>query len=127
MAAQIDPAEAALVALIVNPPEGDVCFLCATSDGRECVWNEIGPDIVAFGRFTGMNYGEQHRVCSPPVTLADVHKACRFACYRRYIFTASNWSTGMGCIRIPSCVENSIRHAFPGDGVFVGFQARDHN
>jgi len=81
MAAQVDPAEAALIVLIVNPPNGEVCFLCATTKGRECVWNEIGHDIVAFGCVTGMCYGEPHHVQTPPLTLAEFHKACRFVCY----------------------------------------------
>jgi len=120
MAAHIDAAVEALVADIANPPDGEVCFLCVSSDGAECVWNEIGDDITSHGRRDAIiSYeGDDGN---------EFHKACRYACYRRYIFTVSRWTRGMGRIRIPACVEASIRIAFPGNGVFVGFQNNQEN
>jgi len=127
MAAQVDACEAALVALLANPLEGEVCFLCYTSNGAECVWEEIGDNITGHGRATGIEYEERNWLSRPPLSLAEFHKACHYGCYRRYIFTVSSWCRGMGRIRIPACVEASIRMTFPGDGVFVGFQANNNN
>jgi len=127
MAAQIELAEGGLVAAIANPPEGEVCFLCATSNETECIWTEIGDDIVDYGCASAIHLEDRVQMHTPPLTLADFHCACHFACYRRYTFTVSSWISGMGCIRIPSCIEGNIWHAFPGDGVFVGFQDRNKN
>jgi len=127
MAAHVDPIVNGLVKDIANPLVGKVCFLCMMSEGMECVWNEIGDDITRHGRAHGINYEDVQREHRPPLSLADFHKACRYGCYRRYIFTVSRWTQGMGQIRIPTCVEASIRHAFPGDGVFVGFQNNPEN
>jgi len=122
MAAPVDVPNAALVAVIANPPEGEVCFLCASTNGNECVWDEVGQDIIGSGRAAGVHYEDRVRMHQTPMNMAEFHKVCRFACYRRYIFTVSSWSSGLGRIRIPTCVEESIRDAFPGNGVFVGFQ-----
>jgi len=119
MAAQINAVVDTLVADIANPPDGEVCFLCASSDGAECVWNKISDDITNHGRADALSFeGDDEKA---------FHKACRYACYRRYIFTVSRWTQGMGRIRIPTCIEASIRNAFPGDGVFVGFQNNPDN
>jgi len=120
MAAPVDAVVEALVADIANPLDGEVCFLCASSNGAECVWNEIGDDITSHGRADAL-------ISYQGVDGNEFHKACRYACYRHYIFTVSRWTQGMGQIRIPACVEASIRHAFPGDGVFVGFQNNPEN
>jgi len=126
MTAQIEIQEAALVAVLANPVEGGVCFLCTSTDGTECMWDEIGDDITGHGRGAGIEYEDRDRFSRPALTLAELHKACRYGCYHRYIFTVSSWCRGMGRIRIPACVEAHIRRTFPGDGVFVGFQA-DNN
>jgi len=125
MAAPIELAAGGLVAEIVNPPDGEVCFLCMSTNGTECIWAEIGDDIIEYARYSVTPLEDQDKMHSPPLTLADLHRSCRFACYQCYIFTISNWSSGMGRIHIPSCIEDNIRHAFLGDGVFVGFQ--EHN
>jgi len=54
-------------------------------------------------------------------TIVASHHAAYYACYRHYIYTASTWTQGAGCVRILTCVETNIRCCFPGDGVFVGF------
>jgi len=41
MAAQISHHKAALVAMLTNPADGKVWFLCTSSDGAVCLWNEI--------------------------------------------------------------------------------------
>jgi len=126
MSVQVDPQEAVLIMEIINPPEGELCFLCTVTNGIECVWPLISEDIVSYGRRSAIRYEDRERNHSPLLTLEEFHKACRYACYRRYIFTVSNWSTGMGRIRIPTCIETGIRNAFPGNGVFVGFQPNEH-
>jgi len=110
---------------IINPPEGELCFLCTVTNGIECVWPLISEDIVSYGRRSAIRYEDREQNHSPLLTLEEFHKACHYACYRRYIFTVSNWSTGMGRIRIPTCIETGIRNAFPGNGVFVGFQPNE--
>ncbi len=110
-----------LVRQIVNFPEGSPCFLCQTTEGRECIWDEIGDELTMEGRNTIIWHeaSEGHFMRHPPIE--ESHCAARYACYRRYIYTASSWTPGSGRIRVPTCVENNIRRLFPGDGVFVGF------
>jgi len=123
MAAHIDAGVEALVVDIANPPDGEVCFLCMASKGTECIWNKIGDDITSHGCAHGIYFEDVECTHTRPLlTLAEFHKACHYACYKHYIFMVSNWTQGMGLIRIPACIKASIRHAFPGDGVFVGFQ-----
>jgi len=38
-----------LVSQIVNLPEGMACFLCKTTYSRECIWNEIGEEMLVEG------------------------------------------------------------------------------
>jgi len=90
MSAQVHAANAALVAVLTNPLEGDVCFLCYTSSSAECVWDEIGNDITQHGQATGIAYEDREQMHMPPLSLAEFHKACCFVCYRRYIFTVSS-------------------------------------
>jgi len=127
MAAQLDIPDATLVAVLQNPLQEEVYFLCTTSNGAECVWDEVGGDIIGYSPTKGIHYEDQEQMHQPPLTLADFHKACHFTCYRHYIFTASSWSTGMGQISILACIKDHIWFAFPGDGVFVGFQPNDNN
>jgi len=126
MAAQIEIQEAALVAVLDNPVKGDVCFLCVSTDSTECMWDEIGNDIMGHGWAARIEYEDRDWFSRLSLTLAKLHKACCYGCYCQYIFTVSSWCHGMGCIHIPACVEASIRRTFPGDGVFVGFQANNN-
>jgi len=41
---------AQLVRQIVNFLEGSPCFLCQMTEGRECVWDEVGDEITMEGR-----------------------------------------------------------------------------
>ncbi len=81
---------------------------------------EVGDEITMEGRNTIIWHeaSEGHFMCHPPI--AKSHHAACYACYHHYIYTASTWIRGAGCVRIPTCVENNIRCLFPGDGVFVG-------
>ena len=108
-----------LVDEIVNVPDGYTCFLCQVTSNTECVWNDIREEIVAVGDQTEANIGHDK-------TLNERHRAARFACYRHYIYTISNWTRGAGRIRIPSCIERQIKLTFPGNGEFVGFRVHQN-
>jgi len=127
MAAQFGIQEAALVTVLANPVKGDVCFLCASTDGAECVWDEISNNIMGHGWATGIEYEDREQMHMSPLSLAEFHKACYYGCYWQYIFTVSSWCPGMGHICIPTCVEASIRRTFSSDRVFIGFQANNIN
>jgi len=83
MAAHIDAGVEALVANIANPPDGKVCFLCLTSNGTECIWNEIGDDITSHGHAHGIYFEDVKCTRELPLSLAEFHKACCYACYRQ--------------------------------------------
>jgi len=110
-----------LVQQIVDIPEGSPCFLCLMTKGRECVWDEVGDKITMEGRNTIIWHeaSEGNFMWHPPI--AESHCATCYACYCHYIYTASTWTWGAGCVRIPTCMETNIRCLFPGDGVIVGF------
>jgi len=118
---QDDREMAELVRQIVDFPEGSPCFLCQTTEGRECIWDEVGPELTMEGRNTIIWHEASEGASMQHPTIAESHRAARYACYRRYIYTASTWTPGAGRVRIPTCIENGIRHLFLGDGVFVGF------
>jgi len=113
---------AALIREIVNVPEGFPYFLCSTTEGTECLWNKIEPNILE----TGTTVLEMQQN-GAQVTHDQAHRAARFACYKQYIYTATSWIPGKGHIRIPTCIETNIKLEFPGDGNFVGFRARPGN
>jgi len=111
-----------MVCEIADVPEGSACFLCRTTDLRECIWDEIGDNIIGRGVeariWCERTEGTFTELAS---ILAACDKAARYACYCRYIFTVSTWIRGTGRVCIPTCVKMNIRQRFPGDGVFVGF------
>ena len=106
---------------LADVPEGSPCFLCITTDSRECIWDEIGDDIIGRGLEARIWFERSEGNFTQPVPIAAADRAARYACYRRYIFTVSTWIRGNTRVRIPTCVETNIRQRFPGDGVFVGF------
>jgi len=110
-----------MVREIADVPEGSACFLCRTTDLRECIWDEIGDNIIARGVEARIWFEQTEGTFLEPASIAACDKAARYACYRRYIFTVSNWIRCTGRVRIPTCVKTNIRQRFPGDGVFVGF------
>jgi len=110
-----------LICEIMDVPEGSPCFLCQTTSSRECIWDEIGDDILERGLEARIWFESTEGNFSQAPSIAARDKAAHYACYRRYIFTVSTWVHGDGCVRIPTCVETNIRQRFPGDGVFVGF------
>jgi len=106
---------------ITDVPEGSPCFLCQTTALRECIWDEIGDDILARGLKARIWFESTEGNYDQAPSIAECDKAARYACYRRYIFTVSMWIRVTGRVRIPTCVETNIRQRFPGDGVYVGF------
>jgi len=77
MAAQLDVCEATLVVILANLGKGEVCFLCSSSNGTKCVWDEIGDDITGYGWSEGIAYKDRReRMHMPPLSLAEFHKAC---------------------------------------------------
>jgi len=110
-----------MVREITDVPEGSPCFLCQTTSSRECIWDEIGDDILARGLEARIWFERSEGNFTQPVPIAAADRAARYACYHHYIFTVSMWIRDDGCVCIPTCVETNIRQRFPGDGVFVGF------
>jgi len=109
-----------LIHQIVNVAEGDRCFLCKTSGGNECVWDDIGDEIIVAGNNAMLWHDD-----TEPSDVNTRHKVARFACYRHYVLVVNSWVYGQGRIRIPECVEMHIRGRFPGNGHFVGFHPRN--
>jgi len=118
---QDDREMAELVRQIVDFPEGSPCFLCQTTEGRECIWDEVGPELTMEGRNTIIWHEASEGASMRHPTIAESHRAACYACYQCYIYTTSTWTPGAGRVRIPTCVETNIHWLFPGDGVFVGF------
>jgi len=121
MAQQHDEQINVLLRDIVGAQEGMQCFLCVTTIGRECIWDEIGEEMLREGNGI-IDFYQRSRM---PTTLARMHWAARYHLYCHYTFAiSSDWGPGMGCIRLPACIEQHIRMAYPGNGNFVGFQER---
>jgi len=82
MSAQIELVEkGGLVATTVNPPEGEVCYLCILSIGTECIVTQIGDDIAGYGCATGIHFEDCVQMHSTLMSFAEFPKACCSACY----------------------------------------------
>jgi len=112
-----------LIREITNQPQGYPCFLCVCSGGKDCLWDEVGEEVVLEGNNAAIWY--EHSEGSRD--MVATHKAARYACYRYYIRVVSNWSRGDGRVRLPTCVECNIKRQFPGNGVYVGFVAASNS
>jgi len=108
-----------LIEQITIVPEGSYCFLCKTTDKKECIWDEIVDDMT----MEANNIIVWNDTCEPRTKQARVHRAVRYHLYLHYMHTVSSWSHGQGRVRVPICVEQKIKRAYPGDGKFVGFKA----
>lgn len=108
-----------LVEELLNCDEGEYCFLCQETGEKECIFDEVGAEILAAGEEVF-----NQEMANP--TFGDCAcKQARFACYRKYVFTVTDWMQGMTRIRLPVCVEAKIKTHFYGDGNFVGFIGSD--
>jgi len=69
---------AQLVRQIVDNPEGSPCFLCLLTEGRECVWDDVGDEITMEGRNTIIWHeaSEGHFMLHPPIQKS----LCRMLC-----------------------------------------------
>ena len=105
---------------LLNPGEGMPCAMCQLSEGKECITNKLSIRPALW--IAGMDAEEEAEDQGDSDVFAA--KKARFACYRAYVFTVSNWHKGMGCIRVPTCVVDAIRRKFPGDGVYIGHKKR---
>jgi len=103
---------------LLDVPGGQLCSLCTTSNGHECVWNNIAIDMILAGE-TAI---EMHDAINDTSDIAAKHSAARYACYQKFIFTESSWTPGQGQIRLPACVEARIKLRFPGNRCYVGFR-----
>jgi len=88
--------------MLANPAQGEVSFLCTLSNCVECIWGESGDDITGYGHAAGIEYEDRECMHMPPLTLAEFHKACHFACCMHYIFTVRKIS------RFPSLVAKCL-------------------
>jgi len=106
-----------LVKQIIDLPEGMPCFLCHTTSGRECVWDEIGEEMLYEGNKI-LAWYDKKKVAS---THAAKHRAARYHLYRHYSCIIMGYR-GVR-VQVPDCIEKYIKLAYPGDGKFVGFKA----
>jgi len=96
-------------------------FLCKTTFGCECIWDEIGEEMLCKGNGIICFY----ETSQMPTTLAMMYWAAQYHLYCHYTFAiSSDWGPGMGRVHLPACMETYIRLAYPGDGNFVGFHER---
>jgi len=107
-----------LILELLDAPGAQLCSLCTTSNGGECVWNQVAIDIILAGETAIEMYDAIHDTSD----MAAKHSAARYACYQKYIFTASSWTPGQGRICLPACVEARIKLHYPGNRRFVGFR-----
>lgn len=106
-----------LIEEILDYDEGEDCFLCQETLQSECLWDEVGGEILAKAELFWKQIKD-----SPTPTFALKQKQVRFSCYRHYIAYFSRWVPGMGRLRLPCCVERKIKEAYSGDGKFTGFK-----
>jgi len=123
MAQQHDKQINVLLRDIIGGQEGMQCFLCETTFGCKCIWDEIGEEMLHKGNGI-VDFYERSRM--PTMLLvAKTHQAAQYHLYCHYTFAiSSNWGPGMGRVCLPACMEQHITLAYPGDGNFVGFQER---
>jgi len=110
-----------MICEIADVPEGSPCFLCQMTDLRECIWDEIGNDIMARGLEARIWFERTEGTFTQPAPIAACDKAACYACYHHYNFTVSTCICGEGRVFIPTCIEMNIRQQFPGNGVYAGF------
>jgi len=65
---------------IADVPEGSPCFLCQMTDLKECIWDEIGDDIVARGLEARIWFERTEGNFTQPAPIAACDKAARYAC-----------------------------------------------
>jgi len=118
---------AQLMREIDDSVEVTTCFLCQTTEGIECVWDEVGIELSMVGRNTilFLEIIDDYFMWHP--TIAESHCIARYACYLHYISTASTLTCGDGSKGIPSCIPNGIRCLFPDDGVSGAAAPGDNN
>jgi len=107
-----------LVQQIINLPEGEACFLCKTTNGKECIWDEIGEEMFSEGNKI-LAWYEKSKVLS---TTAKMHRAVRYHLYHHYACAMTEIGQRGGHVQVPDCVEKYIKLAYPGDGKFVGYK-----
>ena len=105
-----------LVKQILNLPQGMPCFLCDTTSGRECVWDEIGKEMLYEGNKI-LTWYENKKVAS---THAKMHRAACYHLYRHYSCIVMGYRNVH--VQVPDCIEKYIKLAYPSDGKFVGFK-----
>jgi len=75
---------------LLDIPGGQLCSLCTTSNGRECVWNNVAIDMILAGEMAI----EMYDVINNTSDIVARHSAAQYACYQKFIFTASSWTPG---------------------------------
>jgi len=106
-----------LVNQIVDLPEGMLCFLYDTTYGRECVWDEIGKEMLYLGNKILAWYYDKKKVAS---IHAKMHHAAHYHLYMHYSCIIVGYRNVHVCI--PNCIEKYIKLAYPGNKKFVGFK-----
>ncbi len=86
---------AELVHQIVDVPDGPPCFLCQMTEGRECVWDDVGDELTMEGSTVIWHEASEGHFMQHP-TIAESHRAAHYACYQCHIYTASTWTHGAG-------------------------------
>jgi len=107
-----------LVQQIISLPEGKACFLCETTHGGECIWDEIGEEMLSEGNKI-LAWYDKRKVQS---TKAKMHRAVCYHLYCHYTCTMTELGRRGGHVQVPDCVKKYIKLAYPGDGKFVGYK-----
>jgi len=107
-----------LIQQIINLPEGVPCFLCQMTHGGECIWDEIGDEMLSEGNNI-LAWYEKSKV---PSTKAKMHHAAQYHLYHHYVCAVTGLGCKRVCIQVPECMEKYIKLAYSGDGKFVGYK-----
>jgi len=63
----------------VDVPEGSPCFLCVTTDSKECIWDKIRDDIVGRELEARIWFEHTEGTFSQPAPIAACDRAAHYA------------------------------------------------
>jgi len=75
-----------MICEIVDVSEGSPCFLCQMTDLKECIWDEIGDDIMARGLEARIWFERTEGNFTQPAPIAACDKAVRYACQWHFFY-----------------------------------------
>ncbi len=97
-----------LVQQIVNLPLGMPCFLCLTMHGQECIWEEIGGEMLSEGN----KILDWYKKSKGQGAEAKMHCAACYYLYHHYTCVMTELGCRGDCVQVPDCVEKYIKYAY---------------